>query len=164
MTTEEASLASRVRCMVSRYYAGNVARAALAADVPQRTMARIVSGTTSDPSATLIMNLSDHFRGSFEWFLTGKGAEPLGPASFVANGGSAAATFGNRLKEALRARGISQRQFQRDIAGAVRGTTYPALHRVLTGDVCPRLDLCEVAADLLRVRRAWLMAAEGEME
>lgn len=60
---------------------------------------------------------------------------------------------------------MSKRKFQREMAKtATDGSSYPAIHRALTGETIPSVPFLEHAADLLTVRRAWLAVGDGPME
>ena len=73
-------------------------------------------------------------------------------------------SIATRLQHAIRERDISIREFQRQMAATdADGTSYPAINRALHGRGTPSVRFLEVAADLLNVRRAWLMAGDGDM-
>ena len=73
-------------------------------------------------------------------------------------------TVKDRLRSALKLRQISIRRFQRIMANTdAYGTSYPAIHRYLGGEVEPSLSFLREAADILEVRHAWLMAGDGPM-
>jgi transcriptional regulator with XRE-family HTH domain len=44
----------------------------------------------------------------------------------------------------------------------VGGTSYPAVHRYLKGEVTPSIEFLTAAAQLLGVREAWLMTGQGQ--
>ena len=73
-----------------------------------------------------------------------------------------------RLREAIEHKGVSIREFQREMEHLTKGTgakgsSYPAIHRALQGKTVPSVPFLELAADYLGVRRAWLMAGDGPM-
>lgn len=70
-----------------------------------------------------------------------------------------------RLTDAIRMREKSIREFQRDLKELeVPGSSYPAVHRYLSGKVTPSLEFIEGAAHLLRVRPAWLAYGDAPIE
>ena len=75
-------------------------------------------------------------------------------------------SIATRLKKAIEERDISIREFQRRMAESSAkgdGTSYPAINRALQAEVIPSIRFLEAAADLLQVRRAWLMTGDGHM-
>ena len=74
-------------------------------------------------------------------------------------------SFAERLRHAIETRMErgSIREFHKRIAERdVSGSSYPVIHRYLKGEVMPPLDFLEAAAEVLRVRPAWLILGEGE--
>ncbi|MBI4539485.1 MAG: helix-turn-helix transcriptional regulator [Gemmatimonadetes bacterium] len=67
-----------------------------------------------------------------------------------------------RLREAIDLRGVSVRAFHREMTGRrVAGSSYPTIHRYLSGRTSPSLEFLREAAQVLGVREAWLAAGEG---
>jgi transcriptional regulator with XRE-family HTH domain len=63
----------------------------------------------------------------------------------------------DRLRDAIERKGLSIRGFHRAMAAMeVSGSSYPVIHRYLSGTATPPLEFISAAADLLRVREAWL--------
>lgn len=82
----------------------------------------------------------------------------------LCSGGERPMSIATRLQQAIRERGFSIREFQRQMAATdADGTSYPAINRALHDRGTPSVQFLEVAADLLNVRRAWLMAGDGDM-
>ncbi len=68
----------------------------------------------------------------------------------------------DRLRSALELRGRSIRGFQHEMhERGVPGSAYASVYAYVHGRTTPPLDFLEAAADVLGVRRAWLLAGEG---
>lgn len=75
-----------------------------------------------------------------------------------------ATTYGERLKTALKYRGIPQRQFTKRIKPLVdRGGSYRSLSNYLANDFTPTQAWTQAAAGILGVSETWLGADEGQM-
>lgn len=75
-----------------------------------------------------------------------------------------ATSYGERLKEALRYRGIPQREFTRRIKPLVaRGGSYRSLSNYLANDFTPTQTWTRAAAEILGVSELWLANNEGQM-
>lgn len=72
----EGSIAARVRGLVERVHGGSVNAAAKDAAVPQRTLARLVSGEVESPRADVLQKLASYYGASLEWLMTGDGDGP----------------------------------------------------------------------------------------
>ena len=66
-------LGDRVSALLGERYGGNVNRAARYMSLPQRTLARIASGATSNPHADVVERIAAHFFVSTTWLLSGAG-------------------------------------------------------------------------------------------
>ena len=75
-----------------------------------------------------------------------------------------ATTYGERLKKALKYRGIPQRQFTKRIKPLVaRGGSYRSLSNYLTNEFTPTQAWTQAASGILGVSETWLGADEGRM-
>jgi hypothetical protein len=70
------SLAARVRYLIRVKFGESVNAAARAWGIPQRTLARIASGATTDPQASAVQRIADGAGVAPEWVLKGNGRGP----------------------------------------------------------------------------------------
>lgn len=75
--------------------------------------------------------------------------------------------IGERLRDAIEERGMSIRAFQRRLEehyeGKLPGSSYPAIHRYLSGKVTPPVEFLLAAGDFLFIRPEWLLTGRGEI-
>jgi transcriptional regulator with XRE-family HTH domain len=70
-------LSDRVSYLIADSFGGSVRAAAGGIGVPQRTLANIASGDTSNPRADVLQAIADGFHTTTDWLLTGRGESPL---------------------------------------------------------------------------------------